>query len=83
MDEKELMEIEGILVEECLRESLRQREQFMIFVPRCECGAYVDLGAPGVAVDGDLERVPPVLFVTCPRCGRRIEAEVVNTGAKA
>ena len=62
MDEKELMEIEGILVEERLRESLRQREQFMIFVPRCECGAYVDLGAPGVAVDGDLERVPPVLL---------------------
>ena len=79
MDEKELMEIEGMLIEE----RLRQRQKFVVFVPRCKCGEFVRLGDPKVIVDGDLQRVPPVLFVICPRCGRKIEAEFINAGAKA
>ena len=78
MDEKELAEIEGLLAEE----RLRQR-QFVIFVPRCECGMDVRPGDPDVELEGDLEKVPPRLVLTCPRCGRKIEAEFINAGARA
>lgn len=81
MDEREIDELEALFLEERLREA--QPRDRLVYVPPCECGHVSDLCSPAVKVEGDLDAVPPVLWVYCPRCGRRILCEIINSGGLA
>lgn len=81
MDGQKPDEIDALLAEEELRR-LRPRDR-LVFVPKCECGYFPSLTDPDVKIEGDLDALPPYLWVICPRCGRKVKCEVINESAEA